>query len=319
MFELQVLLANVVAPATIVLSGFLLLPRKLRKQALHLMLTALGGIAIWTAFGIRIGFAWWPEDAWQKVPVAALIVTVVALLAELFRSSRKPDFVEQNINDAHRQSGRSATQLMQCGVIAIAAGFAAWLVYPRGEGWVEVQNQQFQWCAVITLAVSLSWWGLAGCKRSLGPMVGLATIPVLIAGAFLTSLSMMKVTEPLVAIATVIGLCSLIDLRTGHRSIPLVIAPSMFAMSGFIEHANFQSYLTLPRTLYFLAMLSPAMLSLVARMAQRKSQKFAIIATFGLALALFLAISVWTYIAGEVGEADWSTLRSLPIDFQLAG
>jgi hypothetical protein len=309
-FELEILFANVVVPATTVLVGCLLVLHKSTIHFVHLALTVCSGLAIWAAFAVRNGFAWWPEDAWQKVPVTAMLVMAMAFVMDLFRSQ----LVRTSLNSAAlekaatsiRQSPRPFTlELVQGVVLAATVAFAAWLIFPTGQGWTSIQDQQFLWCVVMTLAASFGWWGLAGCQPAVASTVGFATIPLLIAGAFLTSLSMMKVTEPLIAIATALGLCSLIDLRlTGRRSLPIMIAATLFSMSGFIAHANFQSYLDLPRTLYFLAMLSPAIIALVARISQRKSTRFAIGLTIVLALGLAASIGAWAYNAGDVGHAD---------------
>lgn len=309
MFELQILFGNVVAPLAIVLTGYLALSRIFHRRAVAFVLAACSGIAIWTALVIRTGFSWWPEDAWQRVPVAAMIVSAVAMLVGFIqlKAMRSKQTLDPNeTSPATRgEPRRSASDLIYCIAIAMVTAVAAWLIYPRGEAWAELQNQQFQWWAVITLAASFGWWGIAGCQPVVASTVGLATIPLLIASAFLTSLSMMKVTEPLIAVATVLGLCSRIDLRlAGQRSLPIMFAPTLFAMSGFVAHACFQSYLNLPRTLYVLAMLSPAILALVARMAQRKSTPFAIKVTVGLALLLTFAIGSWAYIGGEVGSGE---------------
>lgn len=268
------------------------------------MVAAGSGLAICLALAIRNGFSWWPEDAWKKVPIAALIVTCVAILADLMRAVPLLNSTTVSAEELSRRSSPSVPAYVRLIAIAIAVASAAWLIFPRGDAWSELQSQQGWWCVVITLAASLAWWGIAGCRSPVAITVGLATIPLLIASAFLTSLSIMKVTEPLIAVATVLGLSSLIDLRHNDRALPIVIAPTVFAMSGFVAHANFQSYLNLPRTLYFLAMLSPAIIALAARMAQRKSTRFAIGITVVLALMLAVAIGTWAYIAGEVGSAD---------------
>jgi hypothetical protein len=307
-FELQILLGNAVAPAAILLIGFFacrILPLDLRSRAIPFVLSACSGLAICVALAIRNGFAWWPEDAWQKVPAAALIVTAVAIIAESVRSRKTACTGVAPAQRVSPQTNSMAMAIVQWAGIAIAAACTAWLIFPRGDAWAELQSQQNQWCIVIALAASFGWWGVAGCHPPVASTVGLATIPLLIANAFVTSLSIMKVTEPLIAVATVIGLCSLIDLRlAGRRSLPMMIAPTLFAMSGFIAHASFQSYLGLPRALYLLTMLSPAIVALVARTAQRKSTRFAIGATVVLALMLAVAIGIWGYIAGEVGSAD---------------
>ena len=118
----------------------------------------------------------------------------------------------------------------------------------------------------------------------------------------------MKVTEPLIAVAAVLGVCSILDLRfLKRKSLPLVFCPPLYLRcQALLLIANFQSYLHLPRTLYFLAMLSPAVVALVARMTQRKSTRFAIACTIGLALLLAFGIAAWTYVAGDVGaESEW--------------
>jgi hypothetical protein len=264
-------------------------------------------LAIWLALAVRNGFSWWPEDAWQKVPIAALIVAGVTMIDALFRAKPAVKSATVSADEPSRPANPSMSVITQLIAIALAVALAAWLIFPRGDTWAELQNQQYQWCTVITLAASFAWWGVAGCQPRVASTVGLATIPLLIASAFLTSLSLMKVTEPLIAVASVIGWCSLIDRRLGgRRSLPIMIAPSLFAMSGFVAHASFQSYLNLPRTLYFLAMLSPAIVALAARLSQRKSTRFAIGVTVGLALVLAATVSGWTYVAGDVGaEEEW--------------
>ena len=318
-FELQILVGNVVAPAAMLLLTWLAcaaLPDPHRSRLTPLALAASSSVAIWIALAARNGFAGWPEDAWQKIPIAALIVSAAAIIAALLRS---PTLTADPISEAkhsvqahplaspkaHRTS--SSSSIVQWIAIAAAALSAAWLIFPRGDAWAELQNDQAQWCLVIALSTSLAWWGIAGCRPAVSSAVGLATIPLLIASAFLTSLSIMKITEPLIAVATVIGLCSLIDLRlTGHKSLPIMLAPALFAMASFIAHANFQSYLGLPRTLYFLAMLSPALVALAARISQRKSTRVAIAATFCMALLLAATMAAWTYVAGDVGaEPEW--------------
>ncbi|MDX1926817.1 MAG: hypothetical protein SFV81_09875 [Pirellulaceae bacterium] len=310
MFELEVLFANVIVPAAMVLLVCLLVLHKSTLRLVHLALAVCSGLAIWAAFALRIGFAWWPEDAWQKVPVAAMLVTAVAVVIDLVRSKpvRTPASspATENASASVRLNPQRFTlELFQGAALAAIVACAAWLIFPTGGGWDSVLDQRYQWCAVITLAVSFSWWGIAGCQPAVASAVGLATIPLLIASAFLNSLSMMKVTEPMIAIATVLGLCSLIDWRlTGRRTLPIMIAPTLFAMSGFVQHANLQSYLDLPRTLYFLAMLSPAIVALVARTSQQKSKRLAIGLTIVLALVLAAAIGGWAYTASDAGHAD---------------
>lgn len=310
MFELELLFANVVVPTAMVLAVCLLVLHKSTLHFVHLALAVCSGLAIWAAFALRIGFAWWPEDAWQKVPVAAMLVTAVAIAIDLVRSQRVRTHANSSASEKSSTSvrltpPRFTIELFQGVALAAIVACAAWLIFPTGGGWTSVLDQRYQWCAVITLAVSFGWWGIAGCQPAVASTVGLATTLLLIASAFLNSLSMMKVTEPLIAIATVLGLCSLIDLRlTGRRVLPIMLAPTLFAMSGFIEHANLQSYLDLPRTLYFLAMLSPAILALVARTAQQKSTRLAIGLTIVLALVLAAAIGGWAYTASDAGHAD---------------
>jgi len=306
MFELQILFGNVVAPAAVLLISWLAcaaLPAPHRSRLTPLVLAASSGVAIWTALAVRNGFAWWPEDAWQKVPIAALIVSALAIVAELFSPQAVQSEQADKIPIADKEAVASPNSLRR----SSAASIVQWLVITVAAVAAELQSEQNQWCLVIGLSVSLAWWGISGCRPPVAIAVGFATLPLLIASAFLTALSIMKITEPLIAIATVIGLCSFIDLRlTGRRSLPIIFAPTLFAMTSFIAHANFQSYLGLPRTLYFLAMFSPAIVSLIARMTQRKSARVAIAATICMALILAAAMAGWTYVAGDVGaEQEW--------------
>lgn len=319
MFELQILFGNVFVPALLVIVSSIasqFLPAPSRTRFTPLILTVTSGVAICSAMAIRNGFAWWPEDAWQRVPSAALFVTAAAVgIATLV--NRSGSAIDSSVGEgegedraestASLSSNASPLAIVQWFAIAVVAFIAAWLVFPSGESWAELQSQRFLWCSVIALAASLAWWGIVGCQPGVAITVGLATIPLLIASAFLTSLSIMKVTEPLIAVATVLGICSLLDLRKKvRRSLPMLFAPTLFAMSGLIAHANFQSYLGLPRTLYFLAMLSPAIIALAARMAQRKSTRFAVVLTICLALLLSAGIIAWTYVTGDVGaEPEW--------------
>ncbi len=321
MFELQILFGNVFVPALLVIVSAIasqFTPAISRARFTPFVLAVASGIAICSAMAIRNGFAWWPEDAWQRVPIASLFVTVVAIgIAAL---GNRGDSTKDSASDsgssavgnqaesnANLNSNSSPLAIVQWFAISVAAFIAAWLVFPSGESWAELQSQRLQWCSVIALAASLAWWGIVGCHSSVATTVGFATIPLLIASAFLTSLSIMKVTEPLIAVATVLGICSLLDLRKKvRRSLPMLFAPTLFATAGFLAHANFQSYLGLPRTLYFLAMLSPAIVALAARMAQRKSTRFAVALTICLAILLAAGVAAWTYVAGDVGaEPEW--------------
>ncbi len=319
MFELQILFGNLVAPLVIAVATWFtcrFLPASQRGWLYPELMTVGGSVAIWAAIAIRNGFSWWPEDAWQQVPTAALLVTLVSLVVVWINhrseSTHVADRSELPSNNEHSTSQHSARRssisvLIHGGAVTLAAFAAAWLAFPSGEAWAELQSQRAQWCLVIALATGLTWWGTAGCKPATTTAVGFSMIPLLIASAFLTSLSIMKVTEPLIAVATVLGICSVADAwQSGRKALPVLIAPAMFAMSGFIANANFQSYLGLPRTLYFLAMLSPAIVALAARMAQRKSNRVSIAVTLGAAVLLALGIAAWTYVAGDVGaEPEW--------------
>ncbi len=170
MFELQILFGNVVAPAAVLLFSWLAcaaLPAPHRSRLTPLVLAASSSVAIWIALAARNGFAWWPEDAWQKIPIAALLVSATAIIAALLRSpplTADPTFKAEQSNQAGPLASPKAlrtttTSIVQWIAMAAAALVAAWLIFPRGETWAELQSEQNQWCLVIALAVAAFKFG----------------------------------------------------------------------------------------------------------------------------------------------------------------
>jgi hypothetical protein len=312
-FELQILAANIVLPAVVLLTVYLvssILPAALSLRLQSPMLAVAGALGLWVAFGIRNGWTLWPEDHWQRIPAATLLIGVVAAMTEiLLRSaasltarksaySQKETAAEQYepYSKANVVSDHTAIGWLQSvgWILRISATVgAALIIFPTGEAWLELKSSRWWWVSLIAISVSFSWFSLSRCDRRVAPFVGIAFVPWLIAAAVLTAQSFLKVTEPLMAIATVIATVSMLDLTGKTRAVLIVAAGIMHVgASAIVAHGYFYSYLDIPRNLYAFTISAPLLIALSARLTQRYSLQLA--QSLPIVLSLLLATLIIT-------------------------
>ena len=322
MFELKILLCNVVVPSAIAL-GVVLLSRwrrravtaiagtetddnepspseashKSSKQADNSDLfdrfgfmagAATSVVGIWLAFSLRNGFELWAEDSWLQIPLATGIVGLTGLLAS--------------------SVGRFAWQLP----VIVAGVLASQLVFPTGENWADLADERIYWSSLLSIAPAAAWLLIPKDPKTAG-LMSLGWIPCVAALAFLTAQSFMRVTEPLLAVASIFGVFGIGALCFGLRStLQGAAGPTLFAMAAAGANAQFNSFLGLPNTLTALAISSPAMVAVIYRLCSlfgsRKSvsQKSLDLAFIVLTcIALAAVVVIWTQLAAGGGEEEW--------------
>ncbi|MEM8733757.1 MAG: hypothetical protein AAGG44_06035 [Planctomycetota bacterium] len=266
MFELKILLANVAAPAAVLVVAMLIdlfllgsrsSPAADRTDesvsAKHFasstgsaLVGSLGAsLAIWIAFGMRNDFVWWSEDHWQRIPLAAAIVALGIFLSTLFPSRYR---------------------LLAIAVFGILAlGYSANLVTPQGESWAEVVEPRILWLGLLVAGPILS--ALLLCKLQ-APIQGwtlFSWVAASVAAAFLAAQSFMRVTEPMLAYATLFGITGIYCAVRQRIEFAICVAlPTTFAMAASAAHGQFNSYLGLSNGITFLSMSQTALTTVVA-------------------------------------------------------
>lgn len=289
MFELKILLINVVLPSVITVLTILLV-RKMSVSALdHTVIVACGAVvAIWLAVALRTEFSFWHEDAWMRMPVGMIGVALAAILTTELRSI-------------------IAVWLVR----ASATLVAAYLIFPTGEVWKDLLPSQNMWIFFCVVSTLVGWFLIEQQPPRRAAVLGLSWIALFAAAAFLTSQSFLKVTEPLLAVSSVVGCLSLASLTASSTKLVAASAgPVLFALSAEVSSAQFNSYLELPNSLSWLAMSSPALAALLTQIAARKTDSTAVTKSFCLvaicgSLLLATLLVVWTQFALPVGGEEW--------------
>ncbi len=245
MFELTVLLANLIVPATIMATAIAIVWRmKQPSIACSLILGTGAAIAIVVAYGLRNGFAIWPEDAWQRIPLATLLVGLIG-------SAR-----------AQIAPARSIPYLLSLVALVAVTLAATSIVLPSGEGWEELAKSAPKWYALFLVAM-LAAQCLMDClpSRAVG-WFGLALIPWTMVSAYLCSESFVKVTEPIIAVATTIGLGSLANLRKiDSFAVRSLLGPALFTVFAGLAHAKFYDFADTPEWYYQLLVVTPSLMA----------------------------------------------------------
>ncbi|MFN3193254.1 MAG: hypothetical protein ACE361_22270 [Aureliella sp.] len=265
MFELQILLANVLAPIAIfvfaiVLDFFVARPANakgtgdtghnrtpiqpigspIQTRISALIASAATALAIWTAFGMRNEFVWWSEDYWQQIPIATATVA--------FGS-----FIAQSLPRAlHRWLGLP--------ICFVALNLAANLVTPQGESWADVVEPRILWLSLLVVGPLLSSVGLTLLPPRIQACVLFGWIAAAVASAFLAAQSFMKVTEPMLACATCFGMTGVYcSIRNRGEFAFCVALPATFALATLAANGQFNSYLGLSNGITYLAMMQTAL------------------------------------------------------------
>ncbi|MCA9132207.1 MAG: hypothetical protein KDA45_03600 [Planctomycetales bacterium] len=271
MFEFKLLLINVLLPSAVILLAVLAAwggaPRAVsRREAVDAaslpgeptagdrsrglqgvqrgtatLMTVAAVVAFALAFGLRTEFVLWPEDAWMRLSLGVTVVGVAAILAVWIPWSP-----------------------LAWAVRLLAVGLATYGMIPRGEAWEFLLPSENYWLAAMWLSVSVGWWSIVRRSPAQAAVLGLAWIPSVAAAAFLTAQSFLKVTEPLLAVASILGWLSLFSWPRWSGALANAAAgPCLFALAAAVASAQFNSYLGLPDSLSWLAMSCPAIVGLL--------------------------------------------------------
>ncbi len=247
---------------------------------------------MWLVFGLRHG--WSLEDAWLKIPVGTALVALGSLWP----------------------AGRGTALTMQLFGWTARLGLllaAAMMVFPTGEGWEFLLPARPTWLATMIVSASAAWWLLARLTSRQAGWLGLGWIALTAASAFLTAQSFLKVTEPLLAVASLLGCFSLAALFRGRGQLLMAAAgPCLFAYASIVATAQFNSFLGLSDWLSWLSMSAPALsagvVALVSQVVRGRNRGEWIVWLASLigCLALAAAVVLWTLLAtGGGGESEW--------------
>ncbi|RMF44845.1 MAG: hypothetical protein D6753_01490 [Planctomycetota bacterium] len=205
----------------------------------------LFGSSLYLAFALR--GTWWPswDEFWQRIPIAAGGIALAGILPL-------------------RAGGRGGSAALWAVRLAVVVG-AGYLVFPSGPGWEFLASTRVPWLGAMALAAVVPWIVLSMVNRTVAGHLLLASLPAWAAAGFLTSQSFMKVTEPMLAVATLSGSAGL-TLLCLRRVPPLAagLGALHFVGAAAIAQAQFNSYLGLPDGCSWFAMLLPAGLAAMA-------------------------------------------------------
>jgi hypothetical protein len=262
-------------------------PAKGIAYAQGIIVSGATAAAFCLAFALRNEWALWHEDAWMRLPTA---VGLVALAAAVTAGLTNSWLV---------WSLRLLATLIACGVI-----------FPTGEAWEFLRPAQFPWFACMTLSTVVGWYLSQALAPKPAAILGLNWIVLLVAAAYLTSQSFLKVTEPLMAVASVLGCLSLFSLGGGApRMVSLAAGPCLFATAATVASAQYNSFLGLPDSLSWFTMATPSLLALAARSftsssLTRGSGRYTLLCLI-VGLALAAVVIIWTHGMLPVGGEEW--------------
>jgi hypothetical protein len=252
-----------------------------------LVISGATAAALGVAFGLRNGWALWHEDAWMRWPTAVVLVALAGAVT----------------------AGLTSSWLVWT-LRILATLIASGVIFPTGEAWGFLWPARFQWWAVMTISTVVGWSLCHVQPPKLAAFLGLNWIVLLVAAAYLTSQSFLKVTEPLMAVASVLGCLSLFSLggRTSQW-VSLAAGPCLFATSAAVASAQFNSFLGLPDRLSWFTMATPSLLAVAAygfttASATRGPGRYAVLCLI-VSLALAATVIGWTNEMLPEGGEEW--------------
>lgn len=251
-----------------------------------------GVVAIWLAFGFRVGFSVWPEDAWARIPVATAIVGIGAIVTNFM-----------------------ALPPARWVVRGFFVYEAVVNVIPTGEGWEFLEPNLVTWKIVMVSGVLLSWIAISNLRAGMACGLGFGWIFCIAASAFLGQ-DFLRVAELMFAIASVVGCVAIATGLKGTTCLTSVVAgPMVFALVAALASVQFNSFLGLPDALFGFAILCPAlggisvMLAAVVLRRWVDRSKLALLIPLIVSLILSAGLIYWTLAAGggpPSEEDDWA-------------
>jgi hypothetical protein len=246
----QILLNNFIVPAMVFGMAVLLCIKGAPQINLvqRLCLATGAALAVILAYGLGTGFTLWSEDEWQRIPVGS---SLIALATALTPVSCEP-----------RKWANSAIGKL---ILLAAVLLACFMIIPRGEAWKEIESQTLGWYVAITVGIVVTHTVAERLPSTPLAIFGFVLILWTMASAYLCSESFIKVTLPIIAVATVVGLASLAGLlKSGWRVLLVALPPMLFLVGGGLMHASFYVPPDQLITDYRIAASAPTLLAAVA-------------------------------------------------------
>ncbi len=206
---------------------------------------------------------------------------------------------------------------------AITLWVATKTVIPTGEAWDFLQPNIPTWTFVMVLGPLLGWWLIERLPTGTAATLGLSWILCIAASAFLSK-DFLRITEPMLAIASVLGCVSIGTWFTKRAELVGAVAgPCLFGSGAAVASFQFNSFLGLPDALSWFAIVAPALAALVTLAVRRKGAHQtaenlvanesshsirAILSIVAACLVVSTTVVVWTLIAssgGAGGEEPW--------------
>ncbi len=237
--------------------------------------------ALWMAFGLRVGWTFWPEDSWTRLPHLFALAGFGCWCSCLTANKPLP---------------LKAVGWILC---AVCIGIAADLMIPTGESWLFLLPKKSLWWSLMWAGPLLSQWSGQRMERRTVACLGLAWILCIAACAFLTS-SFLRITEPLFAISSILGcagLGTLLSKRTNYLA--CLTGPSTFAVAAIVANAQFNSYAGLPDSLSWLAMSSLPLAALLTWAVGRRADPPHLLCKPAIFMALIACLSLAAAIAAR--------------------
>ena len=185
------------------------------------------------------------------------------------------------------------------------------MVFPTGEAWEFLLPERTTWIAIISVCSLIAWCLGDQHHRKIPGVLCLAFIPLLAASAMLMAQSFLGVTEPMLAVSSVLGCVALVGLWAKIRWLAdRAMGPSLFCAAACISNAQFNSYLGLTNWISFLAVAAPALVAGVSLPFVSNSSAgkkwIGVVVTLGLAFCLAAGLVIWTMsLTAGGGEEDW--------------
>lgn len=303
MFELQILTHNVLLPTAIATVGLGLVRAMAGRgdqgasdTGASPLVSTLCGLAatgaLLSAFTMGNGWQWFAQESWLRIPLAALAVGLIASTPV----QAWTDWV------------------LRFGMLLVAAV----LVFPRGEGWEDLQSEHTTWVLAMTASAWLAWYLLSRRNTREAAWLGLSWIACTVAAAVLTAQSFMRVTEPMLAVASILGCFSLGAWWFARREALVAAAGvALFGYVAIIANGQFNSFLGLSNRLSYLAMAGPAIVAAVSspfvspvrvadsEPAEEPLRWLPCWVTLAVALVTAATVIGWTLSVAGGGEEEW--------------
>lgn len=280
----------VVLPVTAILVGFViaLIARRITPEVSHPFSTGAFINIAWCAaviiaIGGRQGWAWWPEDIWQR---AIWPITITSVLLAML----------------HHASGGFAQ--FRWPVACIGAAITAYCIQPKGDAWEDVLPIVGDWMLLVTTSSFLNVWSLyqiahKNAERWVG-LVAVASIsaPLIYAAGVYAGLA-----EIIAAAVVATLVVSVIAMFADFSLASVVIYPVSLFVAAFTASARFYSYDQPNPYILAIVLFLPTIVYVVDILLASRSQPVRILAAAIVAI-VSIGILAW-FLNPEADPEEW--------------